>query len=275
MRDRKPRLGFSLTELLVVIGIIAIVAAILFPVFARAREKARQAICLSNLRQIGQAFHLYDQDYDGTYLISMQMGSQAWTWHARLEPYVRSNGIYTCPSSAAAPEKYHIPARLGDGRLVWYGYSYKPNSAVIEPYLLENWPTDPLREADIKRPAETILFADSPFGSPEVKWTEIARGGPGDVMYMRVYRDVAPDGKPIFDFLTELPIPYFTVHLGRVNFLFADGHVKALKVADTFGHPPDPSKEMWGMDSTYPGGLTWQGVDAINYRLARMHPDLQ
>jgi prepilin-type N-terminal cleavage/methylation domain-containing protein/prepilin-type processing-associated H-X9-DG protein len=275
MRDRKPRRGFSLTELLIVIAVIAVIAAILLPVFALAREKARQATCLSNLRQIGQAFHLYCQDYDGTHLISMQLGSQARTWHARLEPYVRGNGIYTCPSSAAAPDHYSIPARLEDGRLVRYGYSYKPNAAVIEPYLLPNWPTPPLREGEIKRPAETILFADSPVGSTEVNWTEIARGGPGGVMYMRVYHEVEPDGRLVFDTIVELPIPYFTVHLGRVNFLFVDGHVKALKVADTFGRPPDPAKEMWGMDSTYPGALAWQSAEAINDRLARMHPDQQ
>jgi prepilin-type processing-associated H-X9-DG protein/prepilin-type N-terminal cleavage/methylation domain-containing protein len=275
MRVRGAGRGFSLLELLVVFGIIAIIAAILFPVFARVRERARQASCASNLRQIGQAFHLYSQDYDGTNLNSMQLGTQARTWHARLEPYVRSNGIYTCPSSAAAPETYHIPARFDDGRLVRYGYSYKPNGAVIEPYLLPNWPTPPLREAEIKRPAETILFADSPVGSTEVNWTEIARGGPGGVMFMRVYRGVEIDGRLIFDTIVELPIPYFTVHLGRVNFLFVDGHVKGLKVADTFGRPPDPTKELWGMDSTYPGGFTWQGAEAVNYRLARMHPELR
>jgi prepilin-type N-terminal cleavage/methylation domain-containing protein/prepilin-type processing-associated H-X9-DG protein len=96
--------GFTLIELLVVIAIIAILAAILFPVFAQAREKARTASCQSNLKQIGTALAMYRQDYDGN-LVPLRIPGRAWrsgllgtTWPTRLQPYVRNVQIFECPS---------------------------------------------------------------------------------------------------------------------------------------------------------------------------------
>lgn len=93
------RRGFTLIELLVVIAIIAILAAILFPVFAKAREKARQSSCLSNLKQIGVAAMAYAQDYDelfnpGDFLVD---GADNW-WPHVLYPYIKNTQIYRCPS---------------------------------------------------------------------------------------------------------------------------------------------------------------------------------
>src|SRR5690554_3780891 len=91
--------GFTLIELLVVIAIIAILAAILFPVFARAREKARQTSCLSNLKQMGLATLMYAQDYDERYNLaytSTAIGTLHWP--ILLEPYHRNAEIYECPS---------------------------------------------------------------------------------------------------------------------------------------------------------------------------------
>src|SRR3954464_1134077 len=103
MRSRK--LGFTLIELLVVIAIIAILAAILFPVFAQARAKARGMSCLSNVKQVGTAFHMYVQDYDetcpamwgssGTCQASGQNCSEEW-WFA-LMPYIKSINMLYCP----------------------------------------------------------------------------------------------------------------------------------------------------------------------------------
>ncbi len=83
--------GFTLIELLVVIAIIAILAAILFPVFARAREKARQTSCLSNVKQLCLAQNMYIQDYD-----EMLTGREM--WGEKLQPYVKNEQIFGCPS---------------------------------------------------------------------------------------------------------------------------------------------------------------------------------
>ena len=96
--------GFTLIELLVVIAIIAILAAILFPVFARAREQARKTSCLSNLKQLGLGVMQYVQDYDETFpfgnnwqsLTDFQNGG--FGWGAQIRPYVKNNQIYLCPS---------------------------------------------------------------------------------------------------------------------------------------------------------------------------------
>src|SRR6056297_1371472 len=102
--------GFTLIELLVVIAIIAILAAILFPVFARAREKARQTSCLSNLKQIGLAFRMYVGDYDDTmpgYIIYTPVDvvgpytgdSRGYLfWMDVLYPYVKNKQVFVCPS---------------------------------------------------------------------------------------------------------------------------------------------------------------------------------
>lgn len=100
------RRGFTLIELLVVIAIIAILAAILFPVFARAREKARQSSCQSNLKQIGLAWHMYAQDYDETHVMSdTNIGGgirdQRPLWTDALQPYIKNAQLFVCPSDAA------------------------------------------------------------------------------------------------------------------------------------------------------------------------------
>lgn len=93
------RRAFTLIELLVVIAIIAILAAILFPVFAQAREKARQSSCLSNMKQIGLANLQYTQDYDETLQLRSSSGTN---WMVILNPYTKSSGVFTCPSDANA-----------------------------------------------------------------------------------------------------------------------------------------------------------------------------
>lgn len=95
------RSGFTLIELLVVIAIIAILAAILFPVFARARENARRTSCQSNLKQIGLALAQYEQDYDEhTPVVDENSG---YTWFQPLQPYIKNERVFRCPSLSESP----------------------------------------------------------------------------------------------------------------------------------------------------------------------------
>jgi prepilin-type N-terminal cleavage/methylation domain-containing protein/prepilin-type processing-associated H-X9-DG protein len=109
------RKGFTLIELLVVIAIIAILAAILFPVFAKAREKARQTSCLSNCKQIGLAFLMYAQDYDEC--IPKQhpcspLPTGAGYIHVKLDPYIKNSQIWVCPSQSDWGLGYLFPRHI-------------------------------------------------------------------------------------------------------------------------------------------------------------------
>jgi prepilin-type N-terminal cleavage/methylation domain-containing protein/prepilin-type processing-associated H-X9-DG protein len=109
--------GFTLIELLVVIAIIAILAAILFPVFAKAREKARQTACLSNMKQLGLGLMQYVSDYDGVYPLSYYYpnGTSGATgychWSAMIAPYTKSNQLFVCNSD---PNKGVLPTNTFD-----------------------------------------------------------------------------------------------------------------------------------------------------------------
>ncbi|NCO37207.1 MAG: hypothetical protein COZ06_14435 [Armatimonadetes bacterium CG_4_10_14_3_um_filter_66_18] len=109
------RRGFTLIELLIVIAIIAILAAILFPAFARAREKARSAACQSNHRQLGLGLSMYAQDNDEVWLWPGAIGTCPCDWHSALNPYVRNDQIYRCPSAPkqAASCQYNASALKG------------------------------------------------------------------------------------------------------------------------------------------------------------------
>jgi prepilin-type N-terminal cleavage/methylation domain-containing protein/prepilin-type processing-associated H-X9-DG protein len=109
----KPALkrGFTLIELLVVIAIIAILAAILFPVFAQARDKARSASCLSNNKQVGMAFMMYAQDYDETFPMSRvalsnnDSGTRTHPWPVLIHPYVKNIQVVRCPSDTTPADQ--------------------------------------------------------------------------------------------------------------------------------------------------------------------------
>jgi prepilin-type N-terminal cleavage/methylation domain-containing protein/prepilin-type processing-associated H-X9-DG protein len=191
------RRGFTLIELLVVIAIIAILAAILFPVFARAREKARQASCLNNVKQLALAVHMYAQDYDECicHYRHESPGNTSIKWQHMLLPYIQNDQIYLCPSGAPS----------ASARRSHYGWNYryigwagKGGTAANAAFSL----------AQFSHPAETICIAEKVVGS----W--------GGVVYVPSQTTLWPVNNP------------GDVHNDGANYAFIDGHAKWLNQND-------------------------------------------
>src|ERR1700720_3223755 len=144
----KKRTGFTLIELLVVIAIIAILAAILFPVFAQAREKARQAVCLSQAKQWGIAIDMYKQDYDGTMVAWSSLATDAngkrttIYWSEMLQPYMKNRNIGVCPSDTDKLDRTRDFLSYCFNRNVMWG--------------LDNAPNMPASDAQVRYPTTTI-----------------------------------------------------------------------------------------------------------------------
>jgi prepilin-type N-terminal cleavage/methylation domain-containing protein/prepilin-type processing-associated H-X9-DG protein len=146
--------GFTLIELLVVIAIIAILAAILFPVFARAREKARQTNCLNNVKSIVLGAKMYVSDYDECLFghimgVSSPAHNVTIYWHRQISPYIKNQQVFTCPSDSD-----HVMTPNLDSNDGYFGYGLN--------YWQTWWYYRP-KLAMFKKPAETIWFTDCQY----------------------------------------------------------------------------------------------------------------
>jgi len=189
--------GFTLIELLVVIAIIAILAAILFPVFAKARAKARQTACLSNIKQISLALMMYAQDYDEAYPVVNE--ATGYDWWPTLQPYVKNAQMFRCPAYKAAasePATDYVINGL---------FSHGSSMAIFE------------------MPAEQIAIA-------------IRKQGVNQTDYHPWPDDYASwdDLSQYSDFAGNIGA---TVHNGGANYGFGDGHAKWLKWDSTVKAP--------------------------------------
>lgn len=197
---RSAKSGFTLIELLVVIAIIAILAGILFPVFARARETARKASCQSNLRQLGLSFKMYVQDYDERYPADQTFfttpAGVPITWDVQLLPYTKNTRLIVCPSDTN-PSRIDLP---GIGNDMYRSYAIAANILSVP-----NVGNFGKTEADIPKPAETVLLGEA---------TGVYKGIPG----------ARWDSGESVD---SLGLQIVWRHNSTANFLFVDGHVKS------------------------------------------------
>jgi prepilin-type N-terminal cleavage/methylation domain-containing protein/prepilin-type processing-associated H-X9-DG protein len=259
--SRHHRRGFTLIELLVVIAIIAILAAILFPVFAQAREKARAASCISNMKQLGLALRMYEDDYDGTHLSAFIYIGGGWRvcphtlWADQVQPYVKNLGVLACPSSSDVyvDDDARNCAYFGDPPLgssanpLKLGYVYNegwidddpsrvPQGVDLSRYVLNNggggyngmvcrgddFADHGCPDAAIEDPAGTIAFAD---GGTHDGRPVLSSSDPA---VFRIYRDSDWGPNPNNWRIRKR-------HTGGFNATFADGHTKFVR------------QSLWGM----------------------------
>jgi prepilin-type N-terminal cleavage/methylation domain-containing protein/prepilin-type processing-associated H-X9-DG protein len=227
------RRGFTLIELLVVIAIIAILAAILFPVFAQARDKARQAACMNNLKQMGTAWLMYSQDYDEMVIPWSATGNSdsfAFRWNALIQPYIKNNQVQKCPSNES---------------LISYTYSANVGGA---------FPSPALRSvASIEYPAQTPIIADAGGFDDAANNIGEVNGVPGwSFSFIIPDADRGQQARAVKYNETQWLLTGLRndaasiaagIHNDGANYAFADGHVKWLHSRkDAEGNEIPPQK---------------------------------
>ncbi len=215
IRSAKRRSGFTLIELLVVIAIIALLAAILFPVFARARENARKSSCANNVKQILLGVAQYTQDYDETYPLGWA-GPGNITWNQRIFPYVKSKQVFLCPSESNPT--YVFSTGTLDG-VTPFVTTYNANNSFI------NGGGPSLNMADLVKASTTVFMSDSGVtttaAAPYISTSPSIKKGAWILV-------PANNGNATNSGNADWAGPNAR-HLETANLGFADGHVKAMK----------------------------------------------
>jgi prepilin-type N-terminal cleavage/methylation domain-containing protein/prepilin-type processing-associated H-X9-DG protein len=208
MLIRLKQRAFTLIELLVVIAIIAILAAILFPVFAQARESARKASCQSNLKQMGTAWIMYAQDYDETTCNNTWNGGGFWEnqiFIERLQPYIKNYQVVRCPSDALPWVAFDMQDNFDRGG---------PYRDIVGSYAHQSWGVNKL--ASIAAPADFFII-----------WDASGYGGQGFNAWIgpETVTGAFQWGKPYL---------FSARHQNQLNMAFADGHVKTMRCSQVF-----------------------------------------
>jgi prepilin-type N-terminal cleavage/methylation domain-containing protein/prepilin-type processing-associated H-X9-DG protein len=246
--------GFTLIELLIVIAIIALLAAILFPVFAQAREKARQQGCASNLKQWAVAETMYVQDYDETFTGLYFFDDKGpgccphgWTWTMLIQPYIKNYAVLNCPTLGQPKPQMSYGV---DQSMIFFR-SYGWNMAFLGAFL----PRDgAVYLSQVEAPSQTIMFGDCTEGRG--KTLHQGYYNLSAPLVIRVYTPTAAkyaddpnlysdDSSGLGADATKLN--FFgrpaARHMGGANFAFVDGHVKWYKVPG----PVTQTDQLWNL----------------------------
>jgi len=227
--------GFTLIELLVVIAIIAILAAILFPVFAQARESARKIACLSNSKQLGTSMMMYVQDNDESFpmanhwyaypTVVSAWGFTVFTWADAVYPYVKTYQLYACPSRSR--EGVGTAAPWGDMITKPLGYAMN-DTLDASAYAGRAWDHS---IAQLPEPAQLVLLGEAwqPWLYPLSLWYIPLTGFPA------------------------------ATHKMAPNWVFADGHAKTIRIRQTIN-----PKLMWNLTGAYPLCVEPWGPGLVN-----------
>ena len=221
MKKSNGKSAFTLIELLVVIAIIAILAAILFPVFARARENARRSSCSSNIKQIGLGFQQYIQDYDEKYPLvaggattTAASGIVSQGWAIQMQPYLKSSQIFQCPSETNAPAAgVTTVGNTSYGTANYSDYWYNSRLAGSS-------------QAQVDQVSSTVINGDGENGSAAYAFN--GENITNDASIPAVTTPLVTT--PVRVTLAGTTAQDFGLrHLDGLNYGFADGHVKWLK----------------------------------------------